>query len=40
MPYTDDFFPNNSTTQYKPGQPPTSASSLVTHSYSERLMGA
>ncbi len=38
MPYSDDFFPNNSTTQYLPGTPPTSASSLVTHSFDERLL--
>ena len=40
MPYSNDFFPDSSMTQYLPGTPPTSASSLVTHSFSERLMGA
>ena len=40
MPYTDDFFPNNPLTQYLPGTPPTSASSLVTHSFDERILTA
>ena len=40
MPYSNDFFPDSSMTQYLPGTPSTSASSLVTHSFSERLMGA